>query len=65
MPVHECREDGKPGYKWGTHGHCYTYSPGNEASRKRAKNKAHKQGQAIKANSELVKKIIRRLKRNT
>lgn len=47
MPVVSCTEDGKPGYKWGEGGHCYTYTAGNEASRKAAKRKAHIQGAAI------------------
>lgn len=49
MPVKRCQKDGKPGYKWGDEGKCYVYTPGNEASRKRAKNNAEKQGRAIKA----------------
>jgi hypothetical protein len=49
MPVHPCHENGKPGYQWGGHGKCYTYTPGNEASRKRAKAKAESQGQAAHA----------------
>jgi len=49
MPVQSCRKDGKPGYKYGTNGACYTYTTGNKASRDRAHAKAAKQGQAIKA----------------
>lgn len=49
MPVMACRKNEKPGYKWGEEGVCYTYTPGNEASRKKAKQKAHIQGAAIKA----------------
>ncbi len=49
MPVQLCRKDGKPGYKYGESGHCYTYEVGNEASRKKAKQKAHLQGAAIQA----------------
>jgi hypothetical protein len=47
MPVQDCREDGKPGYKYGDEGFCYTYTPGNEKSRKSAKQKAYLQGVAI------------------
>jgi len=50
MPVKPCRSDGKPGFKWGDSGKCYTYTPGNETSRKRAKDKAAKQGRAIQVN---------------
>jgi hypothetical protein len=45
MPVHECEEDGKPGYQWGSRGACYTYT--DEASRKKAKQRAYLQGSAI------------------
>lgn len=50
MPVKSCKKDGKPGYKWGDEGKCYTYSPKSKASRERARKKAREQGQAIKAN---------------
>ncbi len=46
MPVHETTKNGKPAYQWGKHGAKYTYTPGNEASRKAAKKKAIKQGLA-------------------
>jgi len=49
MPVQRCQKNGKPGYRWGTEGKCYTYTPNNKSSRERAKNKAAEQGQAIKA----------------
>jgi hypothetical protein len=45
-----------PGYKYGQSGFCYTYTPGNESARKKAKQKAHIQGAAIAANTgEVVK----------
>lgn len=47
MPVQDCKADGKPGYRWGEAGKCYTYTPDDEASRKEAKRKAHLQGAAI------------------
>lgn len=47
MPVQRCQKDGKPGYAFGSEGFCYTYIPGNEPSRKRAKQKAILQGAAI------------------
>jgi len=47
MPVQNCTEGGKPGYRWGTQGKCYTFTSGNEASRKQAKQKAYLQGAAI------------------
>ena len=47
MPVERCTRNGKPGYRYGKSGRCYTYTAGNEASRKEAKRKAHLQGAAI------------------
>lgn len=47
MPVQECNEDGKPGFKWGEEGKCYTYAPGDEQAAKDAKRKAIMQGLAI------------------
>jgi hypothetical protein len=49
MPVQSCNEKGKPGYKYGESGACYTYSQGDEAGRKKAKQKAFIQGAAIAA----------------
>ena len=50
MPVKSCNKDSKPGWKWGDSGHCYTYTPGDKSSSKRARNKAIKQGRAIQVN---------------
>lgn len=50
MPVKECVAGGKPGYKWGDQGHCYTYTPNDKASRDRAYEEAANQGQAIHSN---------------
>lgn len=47
IPVQECQENNKPGYKYGERGKCYTYTPGNEESRNHAKQKAYLQGAAI------------------
>lgn len=47
MPVQECKKDGKPGYKYGEAGFCYTYTSNNETERKEAKRKAYLQGAAI------------------
>jgi len=47
VPIRSCSEGGKPGYKWGTEGHCYTYTTGSEEGRKRAKARAINQGLAI------------------
>jgi hypothetical protein len=50
VPVERCQKDGKPGYRWGgpdAGTKCYTYTAGDEASRKKAKRKAYLQGAAI------------------
>jgi len=47
MPIKPCTDGGKPGYKFGNGGKCYTYTPGDETSRKAAKLKAIKQGIVI------------------
>lgn len=49
MPVGPCEENGRPGYSWGSQ-KCYTYSPDDEAGRKRAKRAAYIQGSAIEHN---------------
>jgi len=46
MPVQSCTENGKQGYSYGS-GKCYTYTVGDEPSRKAAKRKAYLQGAAI------------------
>ena len=53
MPVKKCTENGKNGFKWGDSGKCYTYTEGNAASKKRAKDKAIQQGRAIQVNKTL------------
>lgn len=47
MPVKNCEDNKKPGYKWGDEGKCYTYDPNNEKEKKEAKRKAIIQGIAI------------------
>ncbi len=47
MPIKECILNGKPGFKWGNVGKCYTYNPISESSTKEAKQKAINQGIAI------------------
>lgn len=49
MPIKRCQKDGKPGFKFGTSGKCFTYTAGNAASRERAKKKAQAQERAIRA----------------
>lgn len=50
MPIKRCQKNGKPGYKWWDEWYCYVYTPWKKKYRKRAKRKAKKQWQAIKAN---------------
>jgi len=50
MPVRRCQSDGKPGFKWGDSGKCYTYTEGDQASRDRARAAAERQGRAAIAN---------------
>lgn len=47
MPLQPCSENGKPGFKWGAGGACYTYTPGNTASMAAAKRKAMAQAVAM------------------
>lgn len=47
MPLQTCSSDGKPGFRWGESGRCYTYASGDSTGRRAAKQKAIKQGIAI------------------
>ena len=47
MPIKECQDNGKPGLKWGDSGKCYTYTPKDEVSRRKAKKSAITQGIAV------------------
>lgn len=44
MPIKRCESDGKPGWKWGDMGKCYTYDPDSLSESKAARKKALKQG---------------------
>lgn len=50
MPIQTCQLEGKPGYKWGDSGKCYTYKQGNKTSEAIALAKAQVQGRAVEAN---------------
>jgi len=51
VPVQRCQAEGRPGYRWGGPSQtCYTYTAGDEPSRKKAKQKAILQGAAIGEN---------------
>jgi hypothetical protein len=58
MPLKQCREKSKPGFKWGDRGKCYTYTPGNKQGMLRARRKALKQGRAMHASSSPLGKIL-------
>ena len=47
MPLKKCYFKGKPGWKWGDRGKCYTYKKGDKASEKLARKKALNQAIAI------------------
>jgi len=47
MPLQRCQKAGKPGWRWGERGTCYTYAPGVASSEKVAKRKAMVQAVAI------------------
>ena len=49
MPVQSGRDSHGPFYRWGEHGKKYYYIANNIRSRTLAKDKAAKQGRAIKA----------------
>jgi hypothetical protein len=49
MPVMRCISEGRPGFRWGSEGKCYTYAPSDPASRERARRQAERQGQAVEA----------------
>ena len=47
MPLKRCEDDGKPGWKWGDAGKCYTFTAGDEASETAARKKAMAQAAAM------------------
>lgn len=49
MPVKRGSDDRGPFYRWGDSGKRYRYTPGNEASRKRARDRAVLQGRAAQS----------------
>lgn len=64
MPIQTCQSNNKPGYKWGNQGKCYTYTPGDEDGRNRAKRKAYIQGLAI-GGSDSVRIDLRDINEST
>jgi hypothetical protein len=58
MPVGPCSNNGKPGYKWGSSGTCYTYTAGDAASKSAAKKKAQRQGLAARLSGYVEKEVV-------
>lgn len=46
MPLQRCTQDGKSGWRWGSKGKCYIYTPGSKQSETVARKKAENQGLA-------------------
>lgn len=46
--IKRCRDKGKPGYKYGDVGKCYTYTVKDVEGREAAKRKAELQGREIR-----------------
>lgn len=57
MPVESCSFDGKPGFRWGNQGKCYTYTAGNESSMQNARRSAQKQGLAARMAGYIEKEV--------
>lgn len=47
MPIKNCEDNKKPGFKWGDENTCYTYNPNDKLSKEKARRKAQRQGIAI------------------
>lgn len=49
MPVEKCSDGGKPGFRFGDSGKCYTYTEGDNAGMERARERARNQERAAYA----------------
>lgn len=47
MPLQRCESEGRPGWKWGESGKCYTFTSGDEESETQARRKALAQAAAM------------------
>jgi hypothetical protein len=56
MPIRECQEGGRPGFRWGNASKCWTYDPNSDASRERARRECLEQGRAIEASQRRERK---------
>lgn len=52
MPVERCQRDGEKGWRWGKRGKCYL--PSEEGGEDAAKEKAARQGRAIKRQQDAI-----------
>lgn len=52
MPLQRCEEEGRPGWRWGQAGKCYTYAPGSAAAERLAKQRAMAQAVAMSHQQE-------------
>lgn len=52
MPRKRCTKNGKPGWKYGDSGHCYTYTKGDKDSEGLAIKRAEIQGSRIRHSQE-------------
>jgi len=59
MPVKVCSSGGKPGFKYGDSGKCYTYTVGNAASRAKARALAEKQGRAMHVQKFIKETVVK------
>jgi len=49
MPLKRTTKNGRPAFRYGDSGKAYAYTPNNKPSRDLAKQKAQRQGRAMKA----------------
>jgi hypothetical protein len=56
MPIQNCRSGGRPGFKAGPTGKCFTYNKNSVQSRAKARARAEAQLRAIKASQSQEKK---------
>lgn len=57
MPIKSCTFENKPGFRWGNTNKCWTYTPGDEASKKEAKKAVIRQAIKIEG-PDRFKKIM-------
>lgn len=55
MPVESCSFEGKPGFRWGNQGKCYTYTTGSSSSMESARRSAQRQGLAARLSGYMEK----------